>query len=416
LKPLKRKIVNDPVWGFIEWDSPLLLDLISHPYVQRLRRIKQLGLSSLVYPGANHTRFEHVIGATHLVRSALDVLKTKGHQITDEETTGVLAAILLHDVGHGPFSHALEESMVKGISHEVISKLFMHQLNREFDGRLDLAIQIFAGEYHKKFLHQLVSSQLDMDRLDYLKRDSFYSGVSEGIVSSDRIIKMLNIRNDELVVESKGIYSIEKFLIARRLMYWQVYMHKTVLSAEHMMISLLRRAHELASGGDTVFAPPALGVFLRGDVSRYQFESGDPQTVKSALQLFAELDDTDILSSIKEWTRHPDVILSTLSRDIINRNLFKIKLSSHPVTEKKKEELRSQVMETFSVTASEADYFVISGMAANNAYKPSVEQINVLFKNGKIKDIKDASDINLSGLSATVRKYFVCYPREIISK
>jgi HD superfamily phosphohydrolase len=416
LKSSKNKIVNDPVWGFIELDSELLLDLIEHPYFQRLRRIKQLGLSSLVYPGANHTRFEHAIGTMYLVRSALDVLKKKGNKITEEEEEGVMVALLLHDIGHGPFSHALEQSIVRGISHEELSLVYMDELNRELHGRLSLAIDIFMNRYSNRFLHQLVSSQLDMDRLDFLKRDSFYSGVSEGVVSSERIIKMLNVKHDQLVVEVKGIYSVEKFLIARRLMYWQVYLHKTVLSAEHMMIKLLQRASDLASAGEKVSATGYLALFLNSEIKAEDFHSNDLTIRKRALHHFAYLDDADILCTIKGWMEHPDPILSNLSRALIDRNLFKIKLSGTPFSVNKLTHLKEMSVNKFGITREEAEFFVIDGEITNNAYDAEAESINILYKNGKLKDIKVASDINLEGLTKTVRKHFVCYPGEIITR
>ena len=416
MKSSKNKIVNDPVWGFIELDSDLHLELIEHPYFQRLRRIKQLGLSSLVYPGANHTRFEHAIGTMHLVRSALDVLKKKGNKITEEEEEGVMAALLLHDIGHGPFSHALEQSIVQGVSHEELSRFYMDELNSEMDGRLNLAIDIFLNHYSKRFLHQLVSSQLDMDRLDFLKRDSFYSGVSEGVVSSERIIKMLNVQHDQLVVEVKGIYSVEKFLIARRLMYWQVYLHKTVLSAEHMMIKLLQRATDLASGGEKVPATSYLALFLNKEIKAEDFRSTDLTIRKRALHHFAYLDDADILCTIKGWMEHSDPILSNLSRALIDRNLFKIKLSQTPCSENKLANLKELSINRFGITMEEAAFFVIDGEITNSAYDAEAESIYILYKNGKLKDIKEASDINLEGLTKTVRKHFVCYPGEIITR
>jgi len=416
LKSSKNKIVNDPVWGFIELDSDLHLEIIEHPYFQRLRRIKQLGLSSLVYPGANHTRFEHAIGTMHLVRSALDVLKKKGSKITEEEEEGVMAALLLHDIGHGPFSHALEQSIVQGVSHEELSRIYMDELNREMDGRLTLAIDIFLNRYSKKFLHQLVSSQLDMDRLDFLKRDSFYSGVSEGVVSSERIIKMLHVQHDQLVVEVKGIYSVEKFLIARRLMYWQVYLHKTVLSAEHMMIKLLQRASDLASSGINVPATGYLALFLNKEIKADDFHSKDLAIRKRALHHFAYLDDADILCSIKSWMHHPDPILSNLSRAIIDRKLFKIKLSKTPFPESKLNSLKELSINKFGICPDEAAFLVIDGEITNSAYDEEAENIYILYKNGKLKDIKEASDINLEGLTKTVRKHFVCYPGEIITR
>ena len=404
------------MWGFIELDSDLHLAIIEHPYFQRLRRIKQLGLSSLVYPGANHTRFEHAIGTMHLVRTAVDVLKKKGNKITEEEEEGVMAALLLHDIGHGPFSHALEASIVQGISHEEISRVYMDELNIEMNGRLTLAIDIFMNRYPKRFLHQLVSSQLDMDRLDFLKRDSFYSGVSEGVVSSERIIKMLHVQHDQLVVEVKGIYSVEKFLIARRLMYWQVYLHKTVLSAEHMMIKLLQRASDLATAGEQLPTTGDLGLFLNKKISAADFRSDDLWVRRNALHHFAYLDDADILCSIKGWMDHPDPILSNLSRSLIDRKLFKTKLSQLPFPENKLAALREHSKTRFGISMEETSFFVIEGEITNSAYDEAAENIYILYKNGKLKDIKEASDINLEGLTKTVRKHFVCYPREIITR
>lgn len=415
MKNPKNKIVNDPVWGFIELDSDLHLELIEHPYFQRLRRIKQLGLSSLVFPGANHTRFEHAIGTMHLVRSAIDVLKKKGNKITEDEAEGVMAALLLHDIGHGPFSHALEQSIVQGIPHEELSSIYMDELNREMDGRLCMAIDIFRNRYPKRFLHQLVSSQLDMDRLDFLKRDSFYSGVSEGVVSSERIIQMLNVRHDQLVVEIKGIYSVEKFLIARRIMYWQVYLHKTVLSAEQMIIKLLQRATDLASSGEKVPATSYLALFLNKTISAGDFRSTDLNIRQQALHHFAYLDDADILCTIKMWMEHPDPILSTLSRALIDRKLFRIKLSQTPCSESKLANLKELSVNKFGINRMEAAFLVIDGEITNSAYDDKAESINILYKNGKLKDIKEASDINLEALTKTVRKHFVCYPREIIT-
>ncbi len=409
----KHKIVNDPVWGFIDLNSGLLFDLIEHPYFQRLRRIRQLGLTYLVYPGANHTRFEHSIGSMYLVRTALQVLREKGVEITDEEAEGVTIAVLLHDLGHGPFSHALEESMVKGISHEELSLLFMRELNEEFDGRLDLAIRIFLDQYPKHFLHLLVSSQLDMDRLDFLKRDSFYCGVSEGVVSSDRIIKMLDVRHDQLVVEAKGIYSVEKFLIARRMMYWQVYLHKTVVSAERTLVNLLRRASDLVVSGQEVSSSAAFACFLKGEITAADFRSPDPSARKRALDSFSRLDDSDILSSIKDWITYPDLVLSELAARIVNRKLMKIKISPHPFGESQVGEIRAKVGSIPGLAHGDADYFISLGEMTNKAYQPDEEAILILYKNGKLKDIRDASDINLEGLTKTVRKHFVCYPAKI---
>jgi HD superfamily phosphohydrolase len=414
LKTNKKKIINDPVFGFINIRSELVFDLIEHPYFQRLRRIKQLGLSCMVYPGANHTRFEHALGAVHLMRSAIGILRLKGQDITDEEADAVVIAILLHDIGHGPFSHALESTLVQGVPHERISLLLMEELNRQFDGKLDLAILIFTNQYHKHFLHQLVSSQLDMDRLDYLSRDSFFSGVSEGVISSERIIKMLNVKNDELVVEYKGIYSVENFLIARRLMYWQVYLHKTVLSAEYLLINVLARARELSLQGADLFATPVLKAFLIRQITLNDFIHNRIIVGRPVLDLFTGLDDNDIIASVKEWQENPDTVLSYLSKCIINRRLYKIKISKKPFQEQKINLLKEKICRHFNVSVDQLQYFLIADTISNSAYnKVSSEKINILFKNNKISDISDASDINLSVLSETVRKYFICYPKEL---
>lgn len=414
MKTNKKKIINDPVFGFINIRSELVFDLIEHPYFQRLRRIKQLGLSCMVYPGANHTRFEHALGAVHLMRSAIGILKLKGQEITDEEADAVTIAILLHDIGHGPFSHALESTIVPGVPHERISILLMEELNRQFDGKLDLAIQIFTDNYPRHFLHQLVSSQLDMDRLDYLSRDSFFSGVSEGVISSERIIKMLNVKNDELVIEYKGIYSVENFLIARRLMYWQVYLHKTVLSAEYLLINVLARARALALQGTDLFATPVFKAFLTYEITLDDFVFNRLINGRPALDLFASLDDNDIIASIKEWQNHPDTILSYLAHCIINRRLYKIKISKKPIPEQKIALLKEKICTHFNVCDELVHYFLIADTISNSAYnQSSSEKINVLFKNNKISDIADASDINLSVFSETVRKYFICYPKEL---
>lgn len=413
LKTNKKKIINDPVFGFITIQSEFIYDLIEHPYFQRLRRIKQLGLSCIVFPGVNHTRFEHAIGATYLMRSAISSLRMKDVEITDKEAEAVTAAILLHDIGHGPFSHALEHSLVEGISHETISLFLMEELDRQFDGQLKTAIQIFKNEYPKKFLHQLGASQLDIDRLDYLRRDSFFSGVTEGTIGSDRIIKMLNVRNDGLVVEYKGIYSIEKFLIARRLMYWQVYLHKTVLSAEHMLVNVLRRAKELVLTGSELFATPALKVFLENRITIDSFSKRPYLGRKNLLDLFTELDDNDLISSIKQWQFHDDKILAYLSHAVINRKLFRIKIQNSAFSSKQIADLEDRITERWGVDKSKMDYFLIKDSITNNAYAAGSDKINILMKSGKVKEINDASDINLSSLSQTVRKYFVCYPKEL---
>src|ERR1700751_1028479 len=340
----KRKIINDPIYGFVTLPAGLIYDLINHPYFQRLRHIKQLGMTNLVYPGALHTRFHHAIGAMYLMTEAIDVLRSKQIDISDEEAEAVSVAILLHDIGHGPFSHALEHTLVQGVSHEDISALLMEKLNQEFKGGLSLAIKIFNDKYKKKFLHQLVSSQLDMDRLDYLKRDSFFTGVSEGVISSDRIIKMLYVKDDELAVEEKGIYSIEKFIIARRLMYWQVYLHKTVVAGENMLVNILKRAKELSNKGEDLFATPAFSVFLKNNYSKKDFLS-KPEL----LDTFALLDDYDIFSSIKVWTKHPDQILSTLCKSLVERKLFKIELKKEKIEASYKKQLIEKAMKSYKV-------------------------------------------------------------------
>ncbi|MGQ8336098.1 HD domain-containing protein [Sunxiuqinia sp. A32] len=413
MKTNKKKIINDPVFGFITIQSEFIFDLIEHPYFQRLRRIKQLGLSCIVFPGANHTRFEHAVGAAYLMRSTISNLQLKDVEISEEEAEAVTAAILLHDIGHGPFSHVLEHTIVDNIPHEIVSTLLMEDLNKQFNGKLDLAIQIFKDEYPKKFLHQLVSSQLDMDRMDYLRRDSFFTGVTEGVIGSDRIIKMLNVQNDELVVEYKGIYSIEKFLIARRLMYWQVYLHKTVLSAEYLLVAVLKRAKEIVLQGQDVFASPALMIFLKNRISINHFQTNELYQGRSLLSLFAELDDDDIMSAIKQWQYHSDKVLAYLSCCLINRRLFGIKISDRPFPAKKLDTLRKKVCSHFKVEEELADYFLINDTITNSAYAGSIGKINILQKNGKVQEINEASDINLSSLSKTVRKYFICYPKEL---
>lgn len=413
MKTNKKKIINDPVFGFITIQSELVFDLIEHPYFQRLRRIKQLGLSYMVFPGATHNRFEHAIGTIHLMHSAISTLKLKGIEITGDEAEAVTVAILLHDIGHGPFSHTLEHSIVDEIPHEEISALLMEDLNRQFNGKLDLAIRIFKNQYYKKFLHQLVASQLDMDRLDYLRRDSFFTGVMEGAIGSDRIIKMLHVYKDELVIEAKGIYSIEKFLIARRIMYWQVYLHKAVLAAEHLLMNVLKRAKYLSMRGIPLFVTPSLSVFLQQNVSISHFLSGQEFNGRSLLSVFAELDDNDILASIKQWQYEDDQILAYLSGCLVNRKLFRIRLKDRPFKKAAVNEIRNKIMEHFRIGEADLDYFFIQDSITNNAYASGDDKINILFRSGKVKEISDASDINLSSLSQTVRKYFICYPKEL---
>lgn len=403
----KLKIINDPVYGFIKIPYDIVFELMEHPLFQRLRRIRQLGLTHYVYPGANHTRFQHAIGAMHLMGQAIVVIRSRGHEITEDEARAVTIAILLHDIGHGPFSHSLENSLIRDTSHETISLMYMEQLNETFDGALDLAIRIFKNEYSKKFLHQLVSSQLDMDRLDYLKRDSFFTGVTEGVIGSDRIIKMLNVVNDQLVVYQKGIYSIEKFLIARRLMYWQVYLHRTVVSSEQLLVMMLKRAQVLTAGGEVLFATPALSYFLEDSPGKF-----DPSNRAMFLNQFARLDDNDILTSAKVWCNHPDAVLSLLSRGLVNRDLFSVELDNDPFETEMVESLRGKVSGHLAISAEEAAYLVISDSVSNYAYSDLDDRISILDKEGNIQDIAEASDmLNISVLSKTIRKYFLCYPR-----
>ena len=403
----ERKIINDPVFGFINIPKGLLYDIVRHPLLQRLTRIKQVGLSSVVYPGAQHTRFQHSLGAFYLMSEAITQLASKGNFIFDSEAEAVQAAILLHDIGHGPFSHVLEDTIVKGIPHEEISLMLMERMNKEMNGQLSLAIQIFKDEYPKRFLHQLVSGQLDMDRLDYLRRDSFYTGVTEGNIGSARIIKMLDVADDRLVVESKGIYSIENFLMARRLMYWQVYLHKTSVAYEKMLISTLLRAKELASQGIELFASPALHFFLYNDITPTEFYSNP-----DCLENFIQLDDNDIWTALKVWSTHTDKVLSTLSMGMINRNIFKVEISSEPISEDRKKELTLQISQQLDIPLSEANYFVSTPSIEKNMYEPADDSIDIIYKDGTIKNIAEASDmLNISLLSKKVKKYYICYLR-----
>lgn len=405
----KKKIINDPIYGFVSIPGALIFDLIEHRYFQRLRRIKQLGLTNLVYPGALHTRFHHAIGAMHLMQEAILTLRQKDISINEQEEEAALIAILLHDIGHGPFSHALEHSIVRGVSHETISSLLMAKLNEEFGGKLSLAIEIFNDRYPRRFLHQLVSSQLDMDRLDYLKRDSFFTGVSEGVISSDRIIKMLNVVNDQLVVEQKAIYSIEKFLIARRLMYWQVYLHKTVLSAETLLMHILMRAKELASKGVELFATPTFAEFLKNDYDEKAFKEQ-----ARLLDLFTKLDDGDVSTSIKVWVDRSDKILSTLSRNLLERHLFRVEIQSEPFSDLYRKSLVEKAAKLYHISEEEAKYFVIADTVNNSAYNATSFNINILMSKGNLVDVAQASDqLNLQSLSTTVTKHFICYPKEL---
>jgi len=409
----KKKIINDPVFGFINLQSELVFDLVEHPMFQRLRRIKQLGLSYLVFPGANHSRFEHAIGASHLMRQAISVLRLKDIEITDEEAEAVTVAILLHDIGHAPFSHVLENTLVD-ISHEEISLLLMNELNKQFNGKLNLAIKIFTNQYRKQFLHQLVSSQLDMDRLDYLSRDSFFTGVAEGTVGVERIIKMLNVWDDQLVIDAKGIYSIEKFLISRRLMYWQVYLHKTVVSAEFLLINVLKRAKELVAAGTPVFATPTLGIFMRNNFTSNNFNKNILVEGKNILNWYSLLDDNDILVSVKEWQNHSDMVLSSLAKSLINRRLFKATLQTKPVSKLLTEVIIEKITRQITNDKTLSGYFLMTGEITNSAYNHHNENILVLDKNEKLKDIREASDIDLSVFTKIVRKYYLCYPKELV--
>ncbi|HLN53129.1 MAG TPA: HD domain-containing protein [Lentimicrobium sp.] len=407
--PNQRKIVNDPVYGFVTIPGEFLFNLIEHPLFQRLRRIRQLGLTSFVYPGALHTRFHHALGSMHLMTEAIETLRLKGSEITEKEAEASMAAILLHDIGHGPFSHSLEHSIVTGMNHEDLSMIIMERLNEEFNGKLDLAIEIFSNTYHKKFLHQLVSSQLDMDRLDYLKRDSFYTGVSEGVINTDRLIKMLVVNNDELMVEAKGIYSIEKFIVARRLMYWQVYYHKTVVGAENILINLLRRAKYLANSGNKLFGTPSLLFFLENNFSKDDFIHN-----KELIDRFAQLDDYDIFSALKVWQVSDDKILSYLSSYLVDRKLFRTELRNEPFSSTDIRMLKKMIAEHFRIDDEETAYLFSHGSITNNAYIPEYDKINILNKDRTVVDISVSSDqLNVSLLTKTVTKHFLCYPKII---
>jgi len=405
----KNKIFNDPVYGFITLPNDLIFDIIEHPWFQRLRRIRQLGLTHMVYPGALHTRFHHALGALHLMTEAIKSIKSKGHEITNEEELGAYIAILLHDIGHGPFSHALENSIVTGISHETLSILMIEELNKEFDSKLSIGIEILKNNYKKKFLHQLVSSQLDMDRLDYLNRDSFYTGVMEGTIGSQRIIKMLNVFNDELVVDEKGLYSIEKFIISRRLMYWQVYLHKTVLSAENMLVNILKRAKELFQNGVELFTTPALNYFLENNIS--------PENLKSKeefLNVFSQLDDYDIYGAIKVWCNHSDVVLSRLSKGMINRKLYKISLRLDNFDSSSLDLYNRRIENQWSINKEDYHYFAFAGKISNRDYNPQGEPIKILMRNqDKITLLGDDEKMDVAILSTPVNKYFLCYLPEL---
>ncbi|WP_396589965.1 HD domain-containing protein [Allomuricauda sp. R78024] len=401
----KLKVFNDPIYGFIGTPNELIFSLIAHPYFQRLRRISQMGMSYLVYPGAHHTRFHHALGSMHLMTKAIQILKWKNIEISPDEETGLLCAILLHDIGHGPFSHALEGFIVPDLNHERLSLEFMTELNKEFSGRLETAIAIFKGEYSKPFMNQLVSSQLDMDRLDYLKRDSFYSGVTEGNINSERLISMLNVVDEHLVVEEKGIYAVEKFLMARRFMYWQVYLHKTGLVAEQLLVRVMRRARELLEMGKELKGSQAFLFFLSQNTA-IPFNT-------RLLEKFAQLDDIDIMSAIKSWQFHDDFVLSKMCKMLLNRTLLNVKIKNKPIDSQKFEEKINSVIQNQNITRVEAEYFVFQGEITNKAYSENHQTINILKKNGKVTDVlKESDQLSLKALSKTVTKYYSCYPKE----
>jgi uncharacterized protein len=404
----KKKIINDPVYGFITIPTELLYDVISHPWFQRLRHIKQLGLTDFVYPAAQHTRFQHALGAMHLMTRVLDALRNKGIEISKEEYEAAALSVLLHDIGHGPLSHTLENSLLSGIKHESLSFLFMQQLNKEFNGALTLALKIFQNTYNRKFFHQLVSSQLDIDRLDYLKRDCFFTGVLEGTIGVDRIISMLNVHRDQLVVEEKGIYSIESFLNARRLMYWQVYLHKTTISAERMVVNLIKRAQYLVQSGDVLNASESLQVFLNHNYTIDNFKENS-----KVLEAFGQLDDHDIWGALKFWRSHPDYILSTLATMLLTRNLFQIRLHHDPIKKQQVEQIREAVAKKYSVLRAETAYFFSYGTVSNEAYAEG-QKINVLTKNKQLLDIAQASDLpNIKAISKIVKKNYLGWPKNV---
>ncbi len=403
----EHKIINDPVFGFIKIRRGLLYDIVQHPFFQRLNRINQLGLASVVYPGARHTRFQHSLGALHLMSEAVKSLSEKGIYIFDSEAEAVQAAILMHDIGHGPFSHVLENTLIHGISHEDISLLMMEQINHDMKERLNLAISIFKDEYPNKIFHQLISSQLDMDRLDYLRRDSFYTGVTEGNIGSARIIKMLNVKNDKLVVDSKGIYSIENYLTSRRLMYWQVYLHKTAVGYEKVLINTLRRAKHLVRQGQQVFASPALAYFLQNDIDASWFA-----THTEALQCYAELDDSDIWSALKVWKHSDDKILSTLATDMTDRRLFKVEVTEEPPQAEYIQAKRHELALSLGIAEEDTDYLLTLTEIGKDMYNPEDDSIGILYKDDTVKDIAEASEIlNVQLLSKKIRKYYLCYQR-----
>jgi uncharacterized protein len=401
----RRKIINDPVYGFITVDHPLVLEIIAHPYYQRLRRIYQMAFAHLVYPGAVHSRLHHSLGAYHLMCNALTELKSKGVEITAEEELGAKIAILLHDVGHGPYSHTLENELIKDVHHEAISIQIMKVLNEEFSGQLKTAIEIFTNRYPKKFLYQLVSGQVDVDRMDYLTRDSFFTGVSEGVIGYDRIIKMFTVHNGELMIEEKGIYTIEKFLVSRRLMYWQVYLHKTVLSAEMMLVNIIRRAKELITAGAKVdAATPALNFFLQNPSAHHN--------TAEHLDIFCSLDDFDVMATVKNWMKHPDKILSTLCIGLVDRKLYQVKLQADAIDPVFVNQTKKELIQRLALNDEEVNYFVFTGEAQNTTYNPQDERINILFKDGTVKDISKVDNALIhQHLASTVKKHYICYLR-----
>jgi HD superfamily phosphohydrolase len=409
----KRKIINDPVYGFISIPGDFVFDIIEHPWFQRLRNIKQLGLTSFVYPGANHSRFQHGLGALHLMEMAVSTLRSKGVGISPEEEEATYLAILLHDIGHGPFSHALENSIIEGISHEDLSLLLMRKLNEQFGGRLELAIQIFQGKYHRRFLHELVSGHIDMDRLDYLRRDSFFTGVIEGSVGSERIIRMLNVADESLIIEEKGIYSLEKFLIARRLMYWQVYMHKTVLSSESLLVKVLKRARELAVQGTDLYTTPALRFFLYNNFDKYDLWRDGTFTPGLIASNFVRLDDTDILAATKYWADNSDRVLSDLAGRLIHRDLLAIELQNELFSDERLGNLKKMAKDLLQIRPEDSDYYVFAGTVSNLAYTPDAPEVKILLKNGRTDVISAVSDMfEYRFISERITKYFICYPKE----
>lgn len=404
----KKKIFNDPIYGFVGIPDELHFDIIEHPYFQRLRRIKQVSMTNMVYPSANHTRFAHSLGAMHLMGHAIRILRSKGYEITDEEMEAASIAILLHDCGHGPFSHTLENSIVRGITHEDISLEIMKKFNTIFDGRLDMAIDIFTGQYKKGFLTKLISSQLDVDRIDYLKRDSFFTGVAEGNVNAERLLDMMEVVDNGLAIEAKGIYSVESFLVSRRIMYWQVYMHKTVLSAEYTLMKILKRARMLSQERDLP-CTPALSFFLKQQGEFKDFDDKD-----LALDTFCHLDDYDVMTAVKMWCYDKDPVLSELSNRLINRHLFKIEMRDSAFDPNYVDDIKHKIARYYNCSMEEADFMLLQGISSNHAYHPKKTAINILYKDGTLKDISEASDqLNISVLSQPVVKHFICYPKEL---